>query len=70
MSLTLTIPEDIAIAVKNEAQRTGLPEHQLILEGLRMRFLAVDPELQLEFDELEAASDEDFAKWVKENELG
>jgi hypothetical protein len=68
MAMTLTVPDDIVAAVRDEARRRHMPEHQLILEGLRMRFLEIDPALQAEFDQMEAASDEDFAKWVRENE--
>jgi hypothetical protein len=68
MAITLTVPADIEDTVREEARRRGVPEEQLILDGLRMRFIDIDPDLQAEFDQLERASDEDFAKWVRDNE--
>lgn len=60
MSYTLAVPDDIAEAAEEMAQRCGQSKESLLLNVLRVHFPLIPAELQEEFDALEQASDEDF----------
>lgn len=63
MSLTLTVPEEIAEMVREIATRSGQTTERLLLDALRAHFPPIPEALQAEFDALETASDEDFARF-------
>lgn len=63
MSLMISIPDDIAHAVEDLAARSGMTPERLILDALGAHFPRIPAELQDEFDALERASDEDFARF-------
>ncbi len=60
MSYTLAVPDDIAEAAEEMAQRSGQSKDSLLLNVLRLHFPPIAAELQAEFDAFEQASDEDF----------
>ncbi len=60
MSYTLTVPNDIAEAAEEMAQRSGQSKDSLLLNALRVYFPPISAELQAEFDAFELVSDEDF----------
>ena len=61
MSLVLTVPDEIAQAVEELAQRSGETPEKILINALSAHFPPIPVELQAEFDALERASDEDFA---------
>ena len=63
MSLTLSVPDDIAAAVEELAARSGQTPEQLLLNALWAHFPPIPAALKDEFDALELASDEDFARF-------
>lgn len=60
MSMTISIPDDIAHAVESLAARSGKTPERLIIEALGAHFPPIPAELWEEFEALERASDEDF----------
>jgi len=63
MGLVLNVPDEIAEAATEMAERFGeTPEHWL-LNALKVHFPPIPEELQAEFDALERASDEDFLRF-------
>lgn len=60
MSITVTIPDELAIAVQELSNRSGELTEQVLIAALRAYFPPVSRELQAEFDALERASDSDF----------
>ena len=65
MSLTLTVPEEIAETAREIATRSGQTTERLLLDVLRAHFPPLPAALQAEFDALESASDEDFTRFEK-----
>jgi len=62
MSMTITIPDEIADRATEIAERTGITPEQLLLDTLRrQQLLSVPPELREEFEMWELASEEDIA---------
>ena len=68
MSLMLSVPDEIAFTVREVSQRTGTPAETLLLSALRAHFPPIPEALQVEFDALELASDEDYSRF--EQSLG
>ena len=66
MSMTISIPDSIAQAVEDLAARSGKTPERLILEALGAHFPPVPVELWEEFQALERASDEDFARFEQQ----
>jgi len=62
MSLILTVPDEIAAAAAELAQRSGETPERILLNALWAHFPPIPTELQAEFDALEQASDQDFAR--------
>ncbi len=69
MSLTIAIPESMARAVEEMAARSGQTPECLILDALGAHFPPIPMALQEEFDALDRASEEDFARFERE-EMG
>ena len=65
MTLTLAVPEEIAQAAKQVAQRTGSSPEIVLIQALRAHFPPVSTELQAELDAWNAASDEDLARFER-----
>lgn len=65
MSMTLTVPDDIAQAAQVIAKANGTTAESLLLRALAAHFPPVPEELQAEFDAWEAASDEDMSRFVE-----
>ena len=61
MSLTITVPDDIARAAEVLAKASGASPEELLLRALQAHFPPVPFELQGEFDAWDRASDEDMA---------
>ena len=61
MSMTISIPDNIAQAVEDLAARSGKTPERLILDAFGAHFPPIPYELLDEFEALERASDEDFA---------
>jgi len=61
MSLTVTVPDDIASAVEALSQQSGETPEQLVIKALLAHFPPIPAALQEEFDALETASDADAA---------
>ena len=68
MSLVLTVPDAIAQAAEELAQRCGETPERILLNALWAHFPPIPLELQAEFDALEQASDEDFARLEQQME--
>ena len=68
MSMTLTVPDDIAEFVTDIALKSGGTPDGLLLDALRAHFPPIPDALKDEFDALERASDEDFLRF--ESSLG
>ena len=68
MSLTISVPDEMAAAVEELAARCGQTPEQLLLNALRAHFPLIPVELQDEFDALERASDEDYARFEQEEQ--
>ena len=66
MSMTILIPDSIAQAVEDLAARSGKTPERLIIEALGAHFPLVPVELWEEFQALERASDEDFARFEQQ----
>ncbi len=62
MSLPLTVPEEIAETVREIASRSGQTTDKLLLYALRAHFPPIPEVLLADFNALELASDEDFAR--------
>jgi hypothetical protein len=62
MTLTITIPDEIARAAKVLAKQSGESPEALLIRALQAHFPVLPPELQEEFDAWERASDEDMAR--------
>ena len=62
MSMTITIPDEIAQAAEEMARSSGTSPEQLLLQALQAHFPPVSSELQDEFDAWERASDEDMTR--------
>jgi predicted transcriptional regulator len=62
MSLTLTVPDEIARAAEALAKATGTSPEVLLIRALQAHFPPLPPDLQDEFDAWERASDEDMAR--------
>jgi mRNA interferase MazF len=65
VTLTLAVPEEIAQAAKQVAQRTGSSPETVLIQALRAHFPPVSTELQAELDAWNAASDEDLARFER-----
>jgi hypothetical protein len=63
MTITLSVPDDIAAAAQQLVDDTGQTAEQLLLDALWAHFPPIPTELRAEFDALELASDEDFARF-------
>lgn len=63
MTLTITIPDEIARSAEAIAEGSGRAPQDLLLETLRVHFPPVPPELAAELDAWNLASDEDSAKF-------
>lgn len=61
MSLTLTIPDEIAREAREIACASGDTAEGLLLRALQAHFPPLPPPLRAEFDAWEQASDEDSA---------
>lgn len=59
MSLTLTVPDNIAQAAEQMARTSGSSTEVVLLKALEAHFPPVSPKLQDEFDAWNAASEED-----------
>jgi hypothetical protein len=68
MSLTILIPDNIAHAVEDLAARSGKTPERLILDALGAHFPPIPVELQDEFDALDRASDDDFARFEQQEQ--
>jgi hypothetical protein len=68
MSLTILIPDNIAQAVEDLAARSGKTPERLILDALGAHFPPISVALQEEFDALERASDDDFARFEQQEQ--
>ena len=62
MSLTITVPDEIARAVDALAKASGESPQALLIQALQAHFPPLPPELQEEFDAWERTSDEDMAR--------
>jgi hypothetical protein len=62
MSLTLTVPEEIAAAAEQLAATSGTTPEALLIAALKAHFPPVPLALQEEFEAWERASDEDMAR--------
>ncbi len=60
MSITLTVPDEIADSAAAVAARCGIQTERLLMDALRAHFPPIPSELRAEFDALERASDEDL----------
>jgi 5'-deoxynucleotidase YfbR-like HD superfamily hydrolase len=65
MTITLSVPDDIAAAAQQLAEDSGQTAEQLLLDALWAHFPPIPAELRAEFDALESASDEDFVRFEK-----
>ena len=66
MSLTLTIPEEMAREAQKIASASGDTAEGLLLRALQAHFPPLPPDLKAEFDAWEQASDEDSAaQWER-----
>ncbi len=61
MSLTLTIPDEMARDARAIARDSGDTVEGLLLRALQAHFPPLPPDLKAEFDAWEQASDEDSA---------
>jgi predicted transcriptional regulator len=62
MSLTITVPDEIARAAEELATASGESPEALLIRALQAHFPPLPRELQDEFDAWERASDEDMAR--------
>ena len=69
MTMTISIPDNIAQAVEDLAVRSGKTPELLILEALGAHFPPIPIELLDEFEALERASDEDYLRFEQEERL-
>ena len=65
MTITLSVPDEIAAAAQQLAADSGQTAEQLLLDALWAHFPPIPAELSAEFDALESASDEDFIRFEK-----
>ena len=70
MSATLVIPDSLVQRAQRSAQRLGVSVETALLRVLETSFPDIPETLELEFNEWEAASDEDFNRWLKSEEAG
>jgi len=68
MAMTIEVPDEIAEAANELAARSGTAAEKLLLDALRIQFLSVPEDLREEFAMWERASDEDFEKFIREEE--
>jgi predicted transcriptional regulator len=62
MSITITVPDDIARAAEELARVSGTSAEELLLEALKAHFPPVPESLQSELDAWNLASDTDMAR--------
>ncbi|MGH2351474.1 MAG: hypothetical protein ACRDI2_18015 [Chloroflexota bacterium] len=62
MSLTITVPDDVARAAEALAEDSGASAQELLVRALQAHFPPISDDLQAEFDAWEQASDEDMAR--------
>jgi predicted transcriptional regulator len=63
MSLTITVPDEVADSVQEISRRSGRTAERILLDALRAHFPPIPQDLRDEFDALERASDEDLARF-------
>ena len=63
MTITLSVPDDVAAAAQQFAEGSGQAAEQLLLDALWAHFPPIPAELRSEFDALESASEEDFVRF-------
>ncbi|MCW3096864.1 MAG: hypothetical protein JWL77_2482 [Chthonomonadaceae bacterium] len=69
MSMTISIPDNIAHAVEDLVARSGKTPERLILEAIGAHFPPIPVELLDEFEALERASDEDFVRFEQQEQV-
>ena len=65
MPATLTVPDDIVLRARRSAEREGVSVETKLLRILEISFPDIPEELAEEFEQWEAASDEDFDRFLK-----
>jgi hypothetical protein len=63
MSMTITVPDDLAESIEEVSKRSGEAAERLVLNALRAHFPPIPDALREEFDALECASDEDLLRF-------
>ncbi len=63
MTITLSIPDEMAATVHQLAANSGQTADQLLLDALWAHFPPISAELRAEFEALDSASDEDFFRF-------
>lgn len=62
MSMILTVPDEIAQAVRELSKASGAAPEAILVSALQAHFPPIPDELRAEFEAWEQASDEDDAK--------
>lgn len=65
MPMTVIVPDEIARAAERMARKAGTSANHLVLQALRAHFPPIPDALQVEFDAMERASDEDMAAFER-----
>jgi hypothetical protein len=68
MSATLVIPDALIQRAQRSALRQGVSVETTLLRVLETGLPDIPEALEQEFEEWEAASDEDFDRWLKSEE--
>jgi len=63
MTMTLSVPDDIAAVAQQPAKCSGLTAEQLLLDDFRARFPPFPAELRAESDALDSVSDKGFVRY-------